>query len=313
MPEPADHAPDAPPGSAVRGAAPVSVVLLTLDEEVNLPAALASCQGWCGNIHVVDSGSTNATVALATAALGPANVHHHPFESFGKQRNWAIEHVPAKHDWIFHLDADERFTPALVAELHQRLVASPREAESLDAFRCPHRMIMHGTWLRRSEGYPVYQVRLFHKRRMRFIDHGHGQREDPAAKLGTLTEPYLHEAYRRGIDDWVARHNVHSHKEAEALLALERDGGAPGLLACLSRDRTHRRRALKHWSWKLPGRPWLRWFTILFLQGGVLDGPAAWRYAELMRLYDQMTIAKVRWMRADPSPPTGTRTTSIQS
>lgn len=300
--QPADREPRGGNSVAVRGEkasvpVPVTVVILTLNEEVNLPDALASCAGWCDDVHVVDSGSTDATVALATEALGAENVHHHGFESFGKQRNWAIEHVPAKHDWIFHLDADERFTPALVEELHQRLAVSPREAEALDAFRCPHKMMMHGTWLRRSEGYPVYQVRLFHRARMRFVDHGHGQREDPAAKLGTLVEPYLHEAYRRGIDDWVARHNVHSRKEAQALLALEREGGAPGLLGCLSTDRTRRRRALKHWSWKLPGRPWLRWFSILFLQRGFLDGPAAWRYAELMRLYDQMTGAKVRWMR----------------
>ena len=278
-------------------APPVTVVILTLDEEVNLPDALASC-AWCDDVHVVDSGSTDATVAIAEAALGRGHTHHHAFESFGKQRNWAIEHVPAKHDWVFHLDADERFTPVLVEELHQRLTASPRGAENLDAFRCPHKMMMHGTWLRRSEGYPVYQVRLFHRERMRFIDAGHGQREHPDARLGTLDEPYLHEAYRRGIADWVARHNVHSQKEAEALLAAEREGGAPGLLGCFSADRTRRRRALKHWSWKLPGRPWLRWFTILFLQRGVLDGPAAWHYAELMKLYDQMTAVKVRWLRA---------------
>ncbi len=212
----------------------VSVVILTMNEAVNLGACLDSC-GWCDDVHVLDSGSTDGTVEIAEARGVP--VHVHAFESFGKQRNWAIDHLATKYDWTFHLDADERFTPELVAELGG-LFGSGEEVKAdagegnergergerggggvgVDGYRCPHKMMLLGTWLRRSEGYPVYQVRLFHRRRMRFIDVGHGQRERPDAKLGTLREPYLHEAYRRGVFEWVARHNVHSQKEAEAIV-----------------------------------------------------------------------------------------------
>lgn len=290
---------------------PVSVVILTMNEEVNLGQCLDSC-GWCNDVHVLDSGSTDGTVKIARERDVP--VHTNKFESFGKQRNWAIDHIPTKHNWTFHLDADERFTPAIVDEMVKLFGRCPgmkhddptttsfEKDPGVDAFRVPHKMLLMGTWLRRSEGFPVYQVRLFHRERMRFIDHGHGQREPADARVGTMKEPYLHEAYRRGVFDWVQRHNVHSQREAEAIVSGE------GLDArwrdLLSADSVVRRRAAKALSFRLPGRPWLRWFSILFLHLGFLDGPAAWRYAELMRLYDQLTVTKVKLMRAGWRPAT---------
>lgn len=277
---------------------PISVVILTLDEEVNLPDCLDSC-AWCDDVHVLDSGSTDRTAEIAEAAGIP--VHVNAFESFGKQRNWATDHIPNRHPWVFHLDADERFTPELVAELvtlfgtrEEPLDAKPQP--DLDAWRCPHKMLLMGTWLKRSEGYPVYQVRLFHTQRMRFVDHGHGQREPDDAKLGTLQQPYLHEAYRRGVFDWVQRHNHHSQREAEAVVFG--DGGQARIGDLFTADRTTRRRALKALSYRLPGRPWLRWASTLFLQRGILDGRAAFSYANLMRLYDQMIVTKIKVLKA---------------
>ncbi|MEM7625322.1 MAG: glycosyltransferase family 2 protein [Planctomycetota bacterium] len=279
---------------------PVSVVILTMNEAVNLGPCLDSC-AWCDDVHVLDSGSTDGTQEIAARRGVP--VHTNKFESFGKQRNWAIDHVPTKHDWTFHLDADERFTPEMVAEMvglfGDRDSGSEKDP-GVDAFRVPHKMMLMGTWLRRSEGYPVYQVRLFHRGRMRFIDHGHGQREPEDAELDTLKEPYLHEAYRRGVFDWVERHNVHSQREAEAIVFG--DGAEARWGDLFSGDRVVRRRAAKALSFRLPGRPWLRWFAVLFLQRGFLDGPAAWRYADLMRLYDQMTVTKVKMLRAGWRP-----------
>jgi len=279
-------------------APPVSVVILTLNEEVNLPDCLASC-AWCDDVHVLDSGSTDGTADIARERGIP--VHVNPFESFGKQRNWATDHIPTRHPWVFHLDADERFTPELVTELASlfgsRDAPGPdRPKPDADAYRCPHKMLLMGTWLKRSEGYPVYQVRLFHTKRMRFIDHGHGQREPDGITLGTLQQPYLHEAYRRGVFDWVQRHNHHSQKEAEAVVFS--DGGKARVADLFTADRTKRRRALKALSYRLPGRPWLHWAGTLFLQRGFLDGKAAFTYANLMRLYDQMTVTKIKVLRA---------------
>jgi hypothetical protein len=187
--------------------APVAVVILTLNEEINIGECLASC-AWCDDVHVVDSGSTDATVEIARR-MG-AQVHVHPFESFGAQRNWAIDNVPAAHDWIFHLDADERFTTELVEEMARVLATDPAEA----GFHVPHKLIFMGRWLKRAGGYPTYQMRLFHRRRMRFRDYGHGQREDSEGKVGLLTQPYTHHIFRRGIHHWLDNHNRYSSLEA---------------------------------------------------------------------------------------------------
>ena len=86
---------------------PVSVVILTLNEEINIAQCLASC-AWCDDVHVLDSGSTDRTREIAEEK--GATVHINPFESCGAQRNWAIDNIPTKYNWIFHLDADEQFT-----------------------------------------------------------------------------------------------------------------------------------------------------------------------------------------------------------
>ncbi|MEO0964142.1 MAG: glycosyltransferase family 2 protein [Planctomycetota bacterium] len=283
---------DPMPGQAdatSKSGAPASVIILTLNEAVNIEACLASCR-WCDDVHVVDSGSTDRTVELAEA-MG-ATLHHHPFTSFGEQRNWAIDNVGTKHDWIFHLDADERFTPELVDEMARLLAEDP----GVDGFLAPQRMMMMGTWIKRSAGYPIYQVRFFHKHRMRFIDHGHGQREDPSATTGVLKEPYVHEAFSKGIDDWISKHNRYSTLEAEQV--LKGTGDQWRWADLVAGDRVRRRRAVKQMLYHVPGRPLIR-FAIVLLQGGIFEGRAGLTYAHLIAMYERMIAIKVGLMRAD--------------
>lgn len=270
---------------------PVSVVILTLDEEINIEAAIASCS-WCDDIHVLDSASTDRTTELATAA--GASVHVNRFESFGKQRNWAIDHIPLKHDWVFHLDADERFTPELVREIDEVLRSNPPHA----GYYVANQMILDGTWIKRSSGYPAYQMRLFHKGRMRFSDHGHGQREETAGTLGTLQSPYVHHNFSKGLDDWKRRHEKYSEQEARQIVDAEQRGEKPSLAAVLSSDAIARRRALKAIAARLPMRAPLRWLHTVLLKGAILDGAAGIRYANLLYWYEQRIAQKARAMRA---------------
>jgi glycosyltransferase involved in cell wall biosynthesis len=278
--------------------APISVVILTLDEEVNIAACLASCS-WSDDVHVLDSGSKDATVELAQVA--GATTHFNRFESFGAQRNWAIDHIPLRHDWVFHLDADERFTPRLVEELAAVLGGGhaggggPHEA----GFHVANQMILHGTWIKRSSGYPAYQMRFFHKERMRFVDHGHGQREAPGMRLGTLREPYVHLNFSKGLEDWIDRHNRYSTREARHMLADHADGGR--LRGLFSRDRLVRRRSLKSLAAKVPCRPQLRWLYTVLVQGAWLDGRSGFTYASLLSMYERMIQMKLRELRS-PSP-----------
>src|SRR5262249_12592829 len=200
---------------------PVSVVILTLNEEINIPDCLASC-AWCDDVHVLDSGSEDGTQGIARS-LGAA-VHEHPFESFGKQRNWAIDNIPLKHEWVFHLDADERFTPDLVAEMDRLLATKPPDS----GFHCPSKMMFMGRWLKRAGGYPTYQMRLFHKSRMRFKDYGHGQREAVEAPLRRLREPYLHYSFSKGLYDWLGKQNRYSSLGAVEVVSRAGGGDSVG-------------------------------------------------------------------------------------
>lgn len=272
---------------------PASVVILTFNEADTLPAALASCR-WCDDITVIDSGSTDGTVALAEAT--GATVHHHPFESFGKQRNWALDHAPPKHPWVFHLDADEEFTPALVAEI-QDFLSSEAEATT-DGLLVPHKLMLHGRWLRRAGGYPVFQMRFFHRERMRFIDFGHGQREEPDRRVARLHEPYLHHAFAKGLTHWLSKHNVYARREAEEALARE----GTRLRELLVSDPVRRRRAIKGLFNRLPARPLLRWTIVMFIQGGWRDGAAGRTYALMLRTYEQMILLHTREIKDGPTP-----------
>src|SRR5262245_42974219 len=77
---------------------PLSLVVLTLNEEKNLPACLASVRGWAAQVFIVDSGSTDATLAIAERA--GARVVSHPFDSHAHQWQWALSSLPFEHDWI---------------------------------------------------------------------------------------------------------------------------------------------------------------------------------------------------------------------
>ena len=185
----------------------VSVVVLTLNEEINIEECLASC-AFSDDVHVLDSGSTDQT--CDRAEMAGATVHYHAFESFGAQRNWAIDNIDMKHDWVFHLDADERFTPEIIEEIERLLERVPSES----GFYVLNKLMFMGRWIKRSSGYPAYQMRLFHKERMRFCDYGHAQREEPGRVIGFLKEPYLHYSFCKGLHDWFEKHNRYSSLEA---------------------------------------------------------------------------------------------------
>jgi glycosyltransferase involved in cell wall biosynthesis len=87
----------------------LAVIILTLDEERNLPHALSSLRGLDAEVFVVDFGSTDRTVEIARAA--GCQIALHPFENYALQRNWAFDHLPIGAPWTLCLDADERLTP----------------------------------------------------------------------------------------------------------------------------------------------------------------------------------------------------------
>ncbi len=275
--------------SQARPKVPVSVVILTYNEELNIGPCLESCLNWCDDVHVLDSGSTDRTVAISQA-MG-AKVHINPFESFGHQRNWAIDHIPCKHPWHFHLDADERFEPAVVEEMGRELGEDGRRSD-FAAYQCPSKMIFMGKWLKWSGGYPAYQVRLFHRDRCRFIDFGHGQREQANGPVGKLTAPYLHLNFSHGLVQWFEKHNGYSNREAEEAVHL-RKTRPPLLKGLKSNDPVERRRTLKNLSYFVKGRSVLRFLDMYVRRLGFLDGVTGFHYCAMIATYEYWTELKI--------------------
>ena len=96
---------------------PISVVILTLNEEANLPRCLASVCDWACEVFIVDAGSSDGTRDIAVKS--GAAVVEHPFETHSSQWRWALDNLPIHTDWVLALDADQRVTPELAREISE--------------------------------------------------------------------------------------------------------------------------------------------------------------------------------------------------
>jgi len=265
---------------------PFSVVILTLNEEANLPKCFSSLSG-CDDIVVVDSGSKDRTVAVAEAR--GARVFVRPFDNFANQRNFAQLEIPFRHSWVFHLDADEEFTP----ELALACAAAARDLASdlLTGYYVAPKMFFEGRWIPHCTDYPAWQARYVRPRRFTFIEVGHGQREAPELRLGKLTASYLHDLSRGGRQEWLAKHRRYAKAEARH----QRENSAPLPFGALfAADALSRRRALKQWSARLPFRPAARFIYQYILRGGFLDGRAGFRYCQLLAQYEGFIVQELR-------------------
>ena len=267
---------------------PVSILILTLNEEKKLPACLAAVARF-DDIVVLDSGSTDRTVERARAA--GARVFVNPFKDFASQRNHAHETIFFKHPWVLHLDADEIMMPELAAECATLDPATP-----LDGYYIAPRMMFHGNWLRRCTDFPAWQARCVRARGFRFIQAGHGQREAPEMRMGRLSGNYLHDISVDDLAEWESRHQRYARQEASQFLATSESFGQ-SLQKLLAGPQLARRRALKRLSYHLPARPLLRLFYQYFLRGGFLDGAGAWRYCLLLARYERIATAEIRRQR----------------
>jgi len=261
----------------------VSTLIFTLDEEIHLPSCLDSLR-WCDDIVVVDSFSRDRTEAICRGR-GIGFVQH-AFEGFGKQRNWALENLPLRHQWVLILDADERVPPELAAELQAIARQNP---EDMGAYRVRRRFYLWGRWLRYSSLYPTWVVRFIHRERVRYINRGHAETQQVQGRIGDLAHDLIDENLK-GIDEWFERQNRYSTKDAEYELANDR--GAPGLGKLLSGDPLERRAALKRLARRLPMRPLVYFLYSYIWRRGFLDGRDGLMFCFMKALYQAMVVVK---------------------
>lgn len=268
-----------------------SVVILTLNEEKNLPACLASVSA-CDDVVVLDSGSTDRTAEIARAA--GARVEVNRFENFAQQRNFAQTAINYRHAWVFHLDADEFMTPELHAEC--RAITSRTDTTSLDGFYVAPRMMFRNRWIRHCTDFPAYQARFVRAPNFRFIQSGHGQREAPGQRLGHLRQNYLHNLSAQSEAELIAKHDRYARAEAANYVASRRPSGEL-FRTLFQSDPLRRRRALKELSYRLPFRAALRFAYQYGLRGGFLDGAAGYAYCRILAGYEGAISREIRHLR----------------
>jgi glycosyltransferase involved in cell wall biosynthesis len=262
---------------------PVTAMIFTLNEEIHLPSCLAALD-WADDVIVVDSFSTDRTEAIC-GEYG-ARFFQHQFTGFGAQRNWAIDNCAPRHDWILILDADERVSPELAAEIGRLIDAPPA---CVGAYRVKRRLYMWGRWLRYSSLYPNWVVRLVHRDRVRYADRGHAETQKVDGATGELRNDLIDENLR-SIDDWFSRQNRYAAKEAAYELANESSAG--GWVDLFSGDPLRRRASLKRISWRIPLRPLLYFCYAYFWRAGFRDGRDGLVFCSMKALYQAMIVVK---------------------
>lgn len=264
---------------------PLSVVILARNEAKNIDRCVRSLRG-CDEVVVVDDGSTDGTAEVAVRA--GARVVQHSFEGFASQRNWAMDCAGLKHEWVLHLDADEVMTVELESELRRTLESTDEETA---AFRMCRKTIFQGRWLRYSDGFPVWIMRLVRRGRAAFVDQGHGEVPLPPVHghMGVIRSPFLHYAFSKGIADWISRHNRYSTREA----GLEFSETAPSThFRDIFGHPGMRRQFLRKVSRRLPCRAVLRFFYQYVCKLGFLDGRPGFTFCVLMATYEYWIVLK---------------------
>ncbi len=198
---------------------PVSVILLTFNEETNIRDCLESVKDLTDEIYIVDSFSTDKTLDIAKEFTN--KIIQHPFETYGQQRNWAQENLPIKTEWIFHLDSDERLTPELIHEIRGRF---ENGVNGSDGFLVKKRVFFLNRWIKHGGHYPVYHLRLFLKEKGRCENRRYDQHFICDGKVEKLRGDLIEEN-EIDLTNWINRHNRWSSAEAQEFIAKGGEGG----------------------------------------------------------------------------------------
>jgi len=270
---------------------PASVVVHTLNEEVNLPHALESVCGRFSEVFVVDAGSTDKTKEIAQRFGATFVQIRGDRTTLVKQRNWALDNLPFTNEWVYILDADEAVPDDLHAEIATR-VADP--LPGVDGYWVRYKEIILHRWLKRSAIYPNWGLRLFKRGAARYedrtvnahvkIDHG---------RTGRLIAHFIHDD-RRGFSAYVKRLSQVTKLEALSLDELYSANDKLMKGSLFSRSFIERRRALKRVYYRLPFRPLIMFVYLYVARLGFLEGRAGF-YHSLFRACQELVVNILRY------------------
>lgn len=267
----------------------ISVVILTKNEAVDIEGCIRSV-AFSDDVHVFDSHSADGTQTIARS-LG-ATVHERAFDNYAAQRNASLNTPAFLNDWILILDADERPSGELVAEMISSVADAPAD---VNGYRLRRHDYLWDTWLKHAQITPYYTrlVRRGHASYTRGIN----EVLQVDGRILELHAPLNHFPFSKGIAHWISKHNTYSTMEAELLVSGAAFADASLKTALFSKDRAERRRAQKALFFLLPARPLIKWLYMMFVRGAVLDGYAGVTYSTLQSIYEYFIELKAHELR----------------
>src|SRR5580658_9742683 len=242
----------------------ISAAIITYNEERNIPRALESLR-CCDEVIVVDSGSTDRTVELATK-LG-ARVIDSNWRGYAEQKNYASSQC--RHDWVLSLDADEALSEALEGEIWQIKKNGPE----FDAYTMPRLAQYLGRWILHSGWYPDRKVRMFDRQRAKWVGNFVHESVAVEGRVGHLKSNILHFTCN-SLSEHLKTMDRYTTLAAEQLLATG--------------DKVT-------WGRLILEPPWT-FFRTYVLKGGFLDGVEGLAIANMAALYNFVKYAKARFM-----------------
>lgn len=263
----------------------LSVLILTKDEEANLPISFKSIE-WCDDIVVLDSGSKDNTEKISRDA--GARFYKREFDNYANQRNYGLHEIQYKSQWVLMLDADEVVPAELLEEIDKKI---GKDDNKVTLYRMRRKDYLFGRWIKRSSGYPVWFGRLGRAGRVR-VERDINERFVTDGEVGLLQEHLLHYPFNKGFHAWLEKHNRYSTMEADLMF---REGNKSiRWRALFSSDPADRRAALKDLYYSLPGRPLIYFLVFCVFKGGFLEGRAGLTYGALRSIYEFMINCKLK-------------------
>jgi glycosyltransferase involved in cell wall biosynthesis len=270
----------------VRRRAPVAILILTYNEALNVEHCLKSVAGWCSEIHVVDSGSTDSTLDIVRAYTD--HVYTHEYVDHRSQLTWAFEHVPFSSDWILLLDADNAISNLLQGEIARAL---SRDNRAVDGYYLAHQYYFRGKPIR---GFKPWSLRLLRKGtfeidQSELVDFRIVVRSRVGYLPGTMTEQNRKED---DIDFWIDKHQKFSSRMA-AEEVLRRSGYLdwsfrPKLLG--SHDERIAWLKSRWYTMPLNVRPFLYFAYRYVYKRGFLDGANGFVYHFLQAFWFRLLV-----------------------
>ena len=250
---------------------PISVIVMTFNEQANIGPCLKTIVDWAHEVFVVDSGSTDRTLEIVRTFTD--KVVSHPFENYSKQRNWAQTNLPLEHEWVCHIDADERVTLHLVSELRKLFDPSSTPAD-INGVMVRRQIVFAGRHIKHGGIYPSYTCRVFRRSCGSCEDREYDQHFVVNGNTHII-EADLQELTASSLFSWTSRHNKWAQMEARQLLkgSIGLDSG--GVQPKLTGSPIERRRWLRSSVYaRAPMflRAFLYFLSRYVLRGGFLDG-----------------------------------------